>query len=58
MCNHDTSEIEHGVSACTVGSPLIKAPGLYLRTGGQTLLYLSHKLFVLSQVNNDIGKSA
>ena len=36
-----TSEIEHGLSACTVGNPLAKARGLSLRTSAQTMLYLS-----------------
>ena len=35
------SEIEHGLCACTVDNPLAKARGLSLRTGAQTLLYLS-----------------
>ena len=37
-----TSEIEHGLCACTVDNPLAKARGLSLRTGAQTMLYLSH----------------
>ena len=37
---HGTSEIEHGL--CT--SPLAKARGLSLRTGAQTMLYLSLKI--------------
>ena len=36
------SEIEHGLCACTVDNPLAKARGLSLRTGVQTMLYLSH----------------
>ena len=36
-----TSEIEHGLCACTVDNPLAKARGLSLRTGAQTILYLS-----------------
>ena len=36
-----TSEIEHGLCACTVDNPLAKARGLSLRTGAQTMLYLS-----------------
>ena len=36
-----TSEIEHGFCACTVDNPLAKARGLSLRTGAQTMLYLS-----------------
>ena len=39
-----TSEIEHGLCACTVDNPLAKARGLSLRTGAQTMLYLSLKL--------------
>ena len=34
-----TSEIEHGLCACTVYNPLAKARGLSLRTGAQTMLY-------------------
>ena len=36
-----TSEIEHGLCACTVDNPLAKARGLSLHTGAQTMLYLS-----------------
>ena len=42
-----TSEIEHGLCACTVDNPLAKARGLSLRTGAQTMLYLS----LVRQVN-------
>ena len=38
---HGTSEIEHGLCACTVDNPLARARGLSLRTGAQTMLYLS-----------------
>ena len=38
---HGTSEIEHGFCACMVDNPLAKARGLSLRTGAQTILYLS-----------------
>ena len=46
MCNIyigycGASEIEHGLCACTVDNPLAKARGLSLRTGEQTMLYLS-----------------
>ena len=44
-----TSEIEHGLCACTVDNPrafLAKARGLSLRTGAQTMLYLPHVAFV------------
>ena len=37
---HGTSEIEHGLCACTVDNPLAKARGLSLRTGTQTMLSL------------------
>ena len=37
-----TSEIEHGSCACTVDYPLAKARGLSLRSGAQTMHYLSH----------------
>ena len=36
-----TSEIEHGLCACTVDNPLAKARGLSLRTGPQTMLCLT-----------------
>ena len=36
-----TSEIEHGLCACTVDNPLAKARELSLRTGAQIMLYLS-----------------
>ena len=35
------SQIEHGLCACTVDNPIAKARGLSLRTGAQTMLYLS-----------------
>ena len=35
-----TSEIEHGLCACTADNLLAKARGLSLRTGAQTMLYL------------------
>ena len=38
--NCGTSEIEHGLCACTVDNPLAKARGLSLRTGAQPMLYL------------------
>ena len=37
-----TSEIEHGLCACAADNPHAKARGLSLRTGTQTMLYLSH----------------
>ena len=40
-CYCGTSEIEHGLCACTVDNPQAKARGLSLRTGAQTMLYLS-----------------
>ena len=36
-----TSQIEHGLCACTVDNLLAKARGLSLRTGAQTLLNVS-----------------
>ena len=39
---YGTSEIEHGLCACTVDNPLAKARGLSFQTGAQTMLYLSH----------------
>ena len=38
---YGTSEIEHGLCACTVDNPLAKARGLSLHTSAQTMLYLS-----------------
>ena len=38
-----TSEIQHGLCACDVDNPRAKARGLSLRTGAQSMLYLSHK---------------
>ena len=38
-----TSEIEHGLCACTVDNSLAKARGLSLRTGAQPMLYLPLK---------------
>ena len=35
------SEIEQGLCACTVDNPLAKARELSLRTGTQTMLYLT-----------------
>ena len=40
-CYCDTSEIELGLCAFTVDNTLAKARGLSLRTGAQTMLYLS-----------------
>ena len=39
-CCACTSEIEHGLCACTVDNPLAKARGLSLRTGARPMLYL------------------
>ena len=47
---HGTSEIEHGLCACTVDNPLAKARGLSLRTGAQTMLYLSLAKRLLNSV--------
>ena len=43
-----TSEIEHGLCACTVDNPL----GLSFRTGAQTMLYLSliQQYFTVKQI--------
>ena len=43
-----TSEIEHGLCACTVDNPLAEARGLSLRTGAQTMLYLSLVITIMS----------
>ena len=52
-----TSEIEHGLCACTVDNPLAKARGLSLRTGAQTMLYLPRvdKLAVLKYPPIELG---
>ena len=49
---HGTSEIEHGLCACTVDNPLAKARGLSLRTGAQTMLYLSPRSYNNDKVTN------
>ena len=49
---HGTSEIEHGLCACTVDNPRALARGLSLRTGAQTMLYLSLKSLV--KVTNEL----
>ena len=41
---YGTSEIEHCLCVCTVDNLLAKTRGLSLRTGAQTMLYLSHAL--------------
>ena len=38
---HGKSEIEHGLCACTFDDSLAKSRGLSLRTGTQTMFYLS-----------------
>ena len=43
-----TSEIEHGLCACTVDNPLAKARGLSLRTGAQPMLYLPLVLLIVT----------
>ena len=45
-----TSEIEHGLCACTVDNPLAKARGLSLRTGAQPMLYLPLICLLLLQI--------
>ena len=49
-----TSEIEHGLCACTVDNPLAKARGLSLRTGAQTMLYLP----LVTKGHNSIKKQS
>ena len=46
-----TSEIEHVLCACMVDNPLAKARGLSLRTGAQTMLYLSLIFTPFSRLN-------
>ena len=38
---HGTSDTERGLCACTVNNPLAKTRGLSLRTGEQTMLFLT-----------------
>ena len=45
-----TSEIEHGLCACTVDNPLAKARGLSLRTGAQPMLYLPLVFFLVGKI--------
>ena len=45
-----TSEIEHGLCACTVDNPLAKARRLSLRTGAQPMLYLPLVVEVFNQI--------
>ena len=52
---HDSREIQHGASACTVDNPLAKVRGLSLRTGGQTMLSLSYSY--KTKCTNRIKKS-
>ena len=52
-----TSEKEHGLCACTVDNPLAKARGLSLRTGAQTMLYLSLVLLVNTESQSVKGKT-
>ena len=58
-----TSEIEHGLCVCTVDNPraLALAQGLSLRTGAQTMLYLSlmaHLRSYCSRITKDIHNKA
>ena len=46
---YGTSETEHGLCTCTVDNPLAKARGLFLRTGAQTMLYLSLNVMCISR---------
>ena len=56
---HGTSEIEHGLCACTVDNPPAKARGLSLRTGAQTMLYESpgHETMSVREINSLDQKS-
>ena len=49
-----TSEIEHGLCACTVDNPLAKARGLSLRSGAQTMLYLSLVRIYITRNTSDM----
>ena len=51
-----TSEIEHGLCACTVDNPLAKARGLSLRTGAQPMLYLPLGMLCCSDFNNNMRR--
>ena len=46
-----TSEVEHGLCACTVDNPLAKARGLSLRTGAQTIRTGAQTMLYLSLGN-------
>ena len=54
---HGTSEIEHGLCPCIVDNPLAKARGLSLRTGAQTMLYLSLVFQSPSQIFHRFAKT-
>ena len=49
-----TSEIEHGLCACTIDNPLAKARGLSLRTGAQPMLYLPHVSLKTNMLVNEL----
>ena len=53
---HGTSEIEHGLCACTVDNPLAKAKGLSLRTGAQTMLCLSLSTYGPAEFANSLDQ--
>ena len=44
------TETEHGLCAYTVDNSLAKTLGLSLRTGAQTMLYLSLNLFLHGEI--------
>ena len=52
---HGSSEIEYSLRACTVDNSLAKARGLSLRTGAQTMLYLS-RIEILPPLQNFLEK--
>ena len=53
---HGTSEIEHGMCACTVDNPLAKAKGLSRRTGAQTMLCLSLSTYGPDEFANSLDQ--
>ena len=55
---HGTSEIKHGLYACTVDNLLAIARGLSLRTGAQTILYLSLDLSLVSSLKQTQSKES
>ena len=45
-----TSEIEHGLCACTVDNPLAKVRGLSLRTGARSISHMFTPVYAYTDV--------